>query len=507
MLNNDMRVFLSSMLQDYVKNISENIFIKDPFDETGYEGHYGDTFLCATLFQYGISTKEEDLLNQGYVLLDNILNAYEIKTKYGDFHNDFNNFALSYIYELLDNGDNKDFASRYIQRIKDIVIKTPNSNHFTTNWLPMRIYVNDFRYKMTRNKTHLKANNKLVKLINKSINEDYLIEDYPQSKSSYNLQYNIATLALLIFLGDRGYSFPINKCLNAILGIVAINGDINYFGRGSNQIFPWGPWFYICNVFNLNEEKPLDYFMSNKKYVKENKNIFLNNFNPNEKYLWWDYHYSSVYIPYLLFWLSLSNSSIKNRNLFYSKEDIQYKTFTILKRNNCMIVFNQGTKKYRSEHGPQVVLIEHLKLGTLFKSPFGPFGKPFGKLNTNLLNCTYNYFGIIQIKRNKLFEYMKVKLGMTSTKSLHLLPLYILPRLEFLDDEISLVYKLKRKMMFCVNLPIHNDAYKGRISILIDDKLITLKKSGTVATAYGFKDLYQSSIYFSKLITIKIRLS
>lgn len=124
---------------------------------------------------------------------------------------------------------------------------------------------------------------------------------------SFNLQYDLATVAVLQYLRVHGENINLNKELGFLINAIAPDGDINYQGRGTNQIFAWGLWIYLLSSSGqLNElEKALSFLDLRLQKMLENNSIMLNEWHGKDKYLWWDYHYASVYTAHCLFWLIL----------------------------------------------------------------------------------------------------------------------------------------------------------------------------------------------------------
>ena len=99
--------------------------------------------------------------------------------------------------------------SELCQEIKETIMKTADSRHFTVNWLPMRMFVNKHRYLWTNEKQYENTNCDLFNIIKKATNQDGFIEDLLPKGKSFNLQYNVATVAILQLLNDKGAEYSI----------------------------------------------------------------------------------------------------------------------------------------------------------------------------------------------------------------------------------------------------------------------------------------------------------
>lgn len=129
----------------------------------------------------------------------------------------------------------------------------------------------------------------------------------PKGKS-FNFQYHIYTTAVMYLIKNQELTnCEIDTAVEQVLNIVDPQGDINYLGRGINQIFAWGPALYL-----LENTQSTEYLKVAWKYFSEriftaidNNNMILNDQPGEEKGWWWDYHYASVYFAHLVFWLEM----------------------------------------------------------------------------------------------------------------------------------------------------------------------------------------------------------
>jgi hypothetical protein len=249
-------------------------FYIDPIDQREVRAHYGSShmvwamFLHSEIFDCALSRL------RALALLDGLLLHYDESLNLKDFHHDFNNFAICNIYSCL-----KDDEVELKNRIIKLTEKTRDSNHDTVNWLPMRWYVNLFRGE--RNLLFLGSTDidRIEDKIRQATNADGGIEDRLPKGLSYNLQYNIATVSLIQFLRcNANVEYDISNELGFLLRNVLPDGDVNYQGRGVNQIFGWGPWVYLLSSADRNAEleKAIAFLKERLPICLENNNIYLN---------------------------------------------------------------------------------------------------------------------------------------------------------------------------------------------------------------------------------------
>ena len=364
----------------------------DPLDNEEISAHYGAVFTAASLLIYGRMENNESLSSIGDTLLLSILDRWRESSLLPGFHNDFNNYALC----VLDSIDN-----RYHDRIVETVLSTPDSSHYTINWLPMRWFVNQCRYQWTNDKRFKKKCESLNGMIKEATYSDGFIDDLLPKGTSFNLQYDVSTVATLQFLRIQGEQIDLSNEFGALLNVVCPDGDINYFGRGTNQIFAWGPWLYLLSSScNREINRALTYLEHNVDAMLDNKNIFLNSFKGEEKNMWWDYHYCSVYLPHFLFWSVLAKyhnnvSAINPALVSDSSSGIH-----VYRNTERFVVVFDGRKEYLCERGPAIVAIWDKNYGVICKGTFGPWGGRFGNRYSQPISSLLNYTGLLSIKKN-----------------------------------------------------------------------------------------------------------
>lgn len=388
----------SKLTEQLTRDENGELRLIDPNDHIEISAHYGATHLAAALLLLGKDYGDAEALRTGNELLQGILNRWSVEHTLPAYHYDFNNFAFIICFDCLGDEDTK-----LKDTIKKIVIKSPDSNHNTVNWLPMRAYVNSKRYEWTGDGKYRKAIERCQKLIVEATNNDGGIEDRLPKGVSFNLQYDISTLAALIFAADIFHEYDFKPGINFLLRNVAPDGDINYQGRGCNQIFAWGPWIFILSVYGLCDEleKALGFLSPQVDKMLDNKSMMLNNWVGSEKYLWWDYHYASVYTAHFLLWLLLAKRNFK-KWLFESSGNNcsdDSSNLQVYKSEDYYVSVFGGRKEYLAEHGPTISLIWSKKYGNIVKGCFGPWRGLFGNRNTFEDIVMLNYCGLIKVNR------------------------------------------------------------------------------------------------------------
>lgn len=375
----------------------------DPLDQKEMSAHYGATHMAAAcIIQDDISVKEK-----GYRLLESILERWETSLEMQGFHNDFNNFALCVIWDYL---TEKKLKKMLAEKIKETVIVTPDSNNPTINWLPMRWHVNCLRYQWTGDMKYKKLCDKCKREIVAATYEDGFIDDLLPKGVSFNLQYDVATVAVMQYLRVYGEKIDLSRELGALMNAVAPDGDINYLGRGTNQIFAWGLWIYLLLTSGqmLEGEKALKYLDEHLPNMLKHNNMMLNDWNGAEKYMWWDYHYCSVYTAHLLLWLVLARRDIEQKPIVPVLSNQNDSGVHIYKDKDYFVVVLDGRKEYLAERGPVVAALWTETAGMVVKGAFGPWQGAFGNDHFMVDVTLRNYFGLIEVSNNKDYSRNKI---------------------------------------------------------------------------------------------------
>ena len=369
------------------------IQLVDPIDHEEISAHYGATHAAVALIIFGKEKKNERFLKLGEALLLSVLDRWGKSKELPGFHNDFNNFALC----VLDT-----YTSDYHDKIMGIVLKTADSSHDTVNWFPMRWYVNKCRYEWTKNDKYLNRCRICASKIKTATFNDGFIDDRLPVGISFNLQYDIATVAVMQFLRVWGEEIDLCKETGALLNAVCPDGDINYLGRGTNQIFAWGLWIYLLASANRDElNRALNYLENRLPTMLKNCNLMLNDYPGEEKYMWWDYHYCSVYTAHLLLWLVLAWKDISKANIEPRLVDDGSSGVHIYKNDNCFVSVFDGRTEYLAERGPVVAAIWTKKAGVICKGTFGPWKGTFGNKYMQPDVTLRNFTGIVMVKTEK----------------------------------------------------------------------------------------------------------
>ena len=500
---------LKSICESWIQEKDRLLYFVDPNDGEEISAHYGATHMAAFLILYGKMMGVSDAYQKGINLLYSILKRWERSKSMASFHFDFNNFALCLIAETVQNND----VDLY-EQIKKIVLQTADSNHSTINWLPMRWYVNKCRYEWTDDERHLRNCDYCHRRIVKATNIDGGIEDQIPKGKSFNLQYDIAVVGVMQFLKIRGVEYDISKEVRFLLDAVAPDGDINYQGRGTNQIFAWGLWIYILSSTGLEDylSKALDYIEPRIVQMYEKHNLMLNQFDGEDKYLWWDYHYCSVYCAHFMLWLMLSLHDYKKTSFMCLKEDLVKETgLNIYQSDNTFVSVFNGRKMYLSERGPSICSLWTRQHGMIFKGSYGPWQGAFGMKYSNE-TILRNFIGLLSVKDN--YWITKNKLIKRIINRLHItVPVNIKPTFTPVsvasnDKELVLSWTFLDDSSAILNFPVFDDIKNNLIfKLSVDGKSVDTIQVGKLKNQYGWCNLFQTRQKYGRQWTLRIMLS
>lgn len=458
----------------------KTLLLIDPIEKKYIGIHYGETHLSAAFIIGGMLYNNQNVIEKGIDLLNGFfrhVNEYEKLTSY---HWDFNNFALCVLYEYF----NKNSVYIDLQvKIKNFILKQKDSNNATINWLPMRYYVNKWKYEWTKNYTYLEIMNKLIKRIKQAQYKDGYFEDLLPKGTSFNFQYHIYTTAVLAFLKIRGNDIAdLDNAIARSEDIMDYQGDINYLGRGNNQIFAWGPAIYLFHLLQdeTSLEKALQYVYEKSLTAIKNDNLILNSFDGRDQNWWWDYHYSSVYIAHYLFWMILTAEESAKISYVKKKNNILIDSGVhIHKGKKYNVVVFDGRKHYLAEKGKVIANITSKNGRSYFKGPFGPYYKDYGFKYSSPDNTIHNFIGIIQ--QNSKLEAFGQKI---------IFPKDI--KVKELKDKlhIEILFKCTYKNVI-INIPWF---FKKKLPAVRDDtgNVIDLKCVEIYKGPYGWVYLFQS---------------
>lgn len=482
---------ISKVLEFLKKDVHDITFYEDPIEKEEISAHYGASHAAVAFIVYGKINNEPGLYNVGVDLLRSILNRWTENVVLPSFHHDFNNFALCLALEYIDD-------INFQNKIKKIVCLTKDSNHDTVNWIPMRWYVNENRYRWTNDKKYRHICEACRIKIESAINSDGGIEDRLPKGTSFNLQYDISCVAELQFLNNIGINVDLSKELGFLLNAVLPDGDINYQGRGCNQIFAWGPWIYLlASSGRISELSKALHFLGSGKLqtMLNNDSLMLNDYAGSIKYLWWDYHYSSVYIAHFLLWLVLADRDYNTKPIKPNFVQNCSTGFHIKKSEEYFISWFDGSKEYLAEYGPNVCAIWTRKHGIIFKGSLGPWQGLFGNTNTFEDIVIKNFFGPIKLNRN--YDYTKngvihklFKRFYFSSASLKETPIFTNVEVTADDHNIQIMWDINSKIVSIFNVPLFS-LVEG-ITLYHDDQKTNLVNVGGINNQYGFCYLFQS---------------
>lgn len=466
----------------------------DPIEGIEISAHYGATHAAASFIIIGILKEKTDLLEKGKELLKSILKRWDANKEHPHFHADFNNFALCVAYDAL-----KDIDQSVCESIKATVRTTEDSKHDTINWLPMRWYVNLKKYSWTKDEKHQQVIRYCKLKIEEATNEDGGVEDILPKGNSFNLQYDIATVSVLQFLRCRGIELDLSVELGFLLKNIAPDGDINYQGRGTNQIFAWGLWIYLLSSSN-NENYLLEAvnFLEEKVPVMlKNDNIMLNDLQGKERYLWWDYHYCSVYTSHFLFWLVLSIKDNKKKSIKRKDFALKDSGVSVFQSSTYFVSTFDGRKKYLAESGPLISSLWIKKYGMIFKGAFAPWLGAFGNKYSFGDVGLRNYLGLLKFEKN--IDWSKNKFArkifpnFRSEDFIRISPQLIEFELKFDTNMIIIQFENRKEKCLVFNFPIFENLKKTpRLTLHVDGKSMSIHANMKIKTQYGWCTIYQS---------------
>lgn len=462
----------------------------DSNDNEEISAHYGVTHAAAAFIIWGEQKGNDALYNKGVSLLDSILKRWHKSKTLPAFHFDFNNLALCLLEGLVDD--------KMAARIRETVINTADSNHNTINWLPMRWAVNKKRIEWMNDGKFMSVIAHCKKTIAKATNADGGVEDRLPHGMSFNLQYDLATVAVLQYLRVHGEEIDLGKELGFLLNAVAPDGDINYQGRGTNQIFAWGLWVYLLasSGQEVALEDTLGYLTPRLGKMLNNHSMMLNNWDGKEKYLWWDYHYASVYTAHCLLWLVLAlqdyGKSIINPVFPTSTETGLH----IHRSENFFVSWFEGRSEYLAEKGPAIACIWSKKQGMICKGTFAPWQGPFGNKYIYEDVVLKNYCGLLSVKRNKDWSknrcVHKLIPSLETETSLTIAPIFCPITICEKDGKVEITWENKGLEDVILNVPATSE--NTSFEIYADGKTVSAYCMESIKNQYGWMYLHQTHI-------------
>jgi hypothetical protein len=321
-----------------------------------------------------------------------------------------------------------------------------------------------------------------------------------------------------MFLKKRGFDYDINQRVNSLLGTIINDGDINYFGRGTNQIFAWGYWFYlISSISNIEDSVYYDKVVESYKFFDdrisntiENSNIFLNDYEGKDKYLWWDYHYESVYLSNLFFWLTMSikgendRKTLKTSQVFYSDSGIQK-----INLKNFEVTLFKGRKKYLAEKGPIITSLSYSNFGVIYKGSFGPWNDTFGKKYSVNSITLRNFFGLLEVRTDKMLKSKilgKIKSSFNIKSYERVRPIFVNVQVGENEKFYTLTFSLNKKKHVVLNFPcMITNIDINSISLYNSEGKINLTRLGYFYNQYQLITWYQSRAIYCDELTLTLK--
>lgn len=491
---------LSETLNWIQKGQDGLVYFIDPNDKKEISAHYGSTHMAASLILWGKHTSDCNLYDKGIALLESILSRWEFNKTLPEFHFDFNNFALTLVEPLVERNIK--------EKIRKTVCCTSDSKHNTINWLPMRWIVNSKRLEWTGDNIYKTKIDSYRKLIHEATNLDGGIEDRLPHGLSFNLQYDLATVAVLQYLNVHGEHFNLGKELAFLLNAISPDGDINYQGRGTNQIFAWGLWIYLLSTSQQNKEleQALNYLSPRLENMLKKKSMMLNNWEGLEKYLWWDYHYSSVYTAHCLLWLILSVLDADKSPICPCLSQTSETGLHTYRSSNFFLNWFEGRTEYLAEKGPAISAIWSKSQGMICKGTFAPWYGNFGNKYIYDDVVLKNYCGLLAVNHNKDWHDKKLihKLfpNIKSTPSCTLKPLFLPIKISEKDDCLEIIWENIGEKEFIFNLPCMKEDCV--IKLYVDENPLHTFCTEAIKNQYDWVFLYQSKK--SKGRTVKLHI-
>lgn len=491
--------------EQYLKEENDGLLLIDPNDEKLIGFHYGETHLGVAMIIWGMVVKDDRWVDKGKKIIKGFLSHIDEYQKQPAYHWDFNNFAICLLVNYLKgelknvrndmHSHNCDENHELCNELQTFIIKQNDSNNPTINWIPMRIYVNYCKYLWTGNKKYKNLLDNLAKNVRDAQYTDGFYEDLLPKGKSFNFQYHLYTTAVVHFLETQGIKkFDNAKANQQAINIIDPCGDMNYLGRGINQIFAWGPALYLYQGINAPDalQKTWDYFSKRIDIAINNNNLILNEMPGSQKIWWWDYHYASVYFSHLVFWLILGQISESNKNRFeFIRIPEKDSGVNIIETEHYQVCVFEGRKHYLAESGPLVANICGKDRHYVFKGAFGPFAGDYGNHYGISTQTIHNYFGLIQ---------EKIVMGYLLEKPVISKSIFV----EESNGQLLLQLDLGKKYKSIrVNLPLLCNV--DQVKVIYDgNQQLKLKNSGSIVGAYGQTSLYVSELISASKIEIRI---
>lgn len=503
---NEMIKQILDTCKTWVKPGEDGLFrFIDPLDGEEISAHYGATHAAVAFIMQGEKTGDEELADIGYKLMNSILKRWKISMKLSGFHNDFNNFALCVAWKYLETNKKKE---KYAEKIKKLVLSTPDSNNPTVNWFPMRWYVNLIRYQWTGEDKYKAVCEKCRAAIKSATYKDGFIDDRLPVGLSFNLQYDVATVAVMQYLRSAGEKLDISTELGALLNVVAPDGDINYIGRGTNQVFAWGLWVYLLVSAGKIEQAQvaMEFLKDRVPVMLKNNSMMLNEWPGYEKYMWWDYHYCSVYTAHMLFWFVMASEQVNMYPVVERKIVPGDSGIKVYKDEDYFVVTFVGRKEYLAENGPCIAVLWTKSAGMVVKGSFGPWQGAFGNKYSSVEVAIRNNCGLYKIEQNKDYSkkrYLhKVLPKLKTVVTEKITPLFIDFEIFFNDDEVCIIWRSDDSGNKMMSVPCLG---RKKFSVFVEGKAVRLLNTSMIRNQYSWVCLYQTNLMSGSQWELRIK--
>ena len=396
------KAFAIQLSQYGVDPKRQAVSLIDANDGKRVVGHYGETHLCAALLlrsrRMGVPSYKEKALE----LFEGVLAHWDFDAKFRQAHNDFNNFALALFYEELRAQGEDKLAERAMKRL----LTSKDSLNKTVNWLPMRVYARLLCYEYSNDPKFLQIAVDALEVVKSAQYADGMFDDLLPRGMSFNLQYCVSTAAVLRLaarrfaaFSDRLPAIDLASTARALYGAIFPDGDVDYMGRGCNQIFAWGPWLYFAENFVEPElkERAFQFLAERFPTALDARSLMLNAYPGKDRALWWDYHHFSVYLSHLLLWNELAARAAEDASERVEAVPPSDSGLRVYRTGSAFASFFAGREHYLVEKGPALVGLWTKKYGAVFKCGHGPAAKMFSERNFNPLTAYFDHFGLIEL--------------------------------------------------------------------------------------------------------------
>lgn len=374
-----------SLVMAYLERCEERVqldgaqtALRDPIATRVIGSHYALSHYCAGLYLQSRLQNSTVLRQRAESVLEYIRVTHDQYSKEEDYHQDFNNFAWAVLLALDKRGP--DLLSNESRRTcSALLCNTSDSRHNTLNWLPMRAFNRTIRATVLRQRVPCASSQRLVKRVLRAKGDDGLFEDSLTPGMTACPQYHAYTLAVLLLGQQLGcLSFDaseVRSSLGVLLRHIDPDGDFNYYGRGTNQLFAYGPMVFLLKNMHCATaatERTLLYVARHLPECLKNNGIQLENAYAYQHVTWRYYHYVTVYVAHLFFWLSLAQSAAFS---FPAPAHTQpdRSSLCVFRANRIFAAIFNGRRRFLAERGPLLCNLWMQPYGSVFKGPLGPF--------------------------------------------------------------------------------------------------------------------------------------